>query len=626
MDETAAHDLREAHDAADSTPAPAHLPLPSARESTRVLPLAIPVIATGIAAALGAAVTFAAGDWSLAAAGGLLALLLASMVAEAVPVPLEPAGYVSLAAVFVVGAAVVYGWPAAVLVAFLTCAVVDTVQRKPAIRVAYNSANYALSGLAAGVAAHVGLHGTHAAWLLGEVVLGAVGFYAVNVFLTSAVISLWTNEPLAELVMEGLRTTWALFGIMASASLMLVVLWDRSPILAVALIGPLIAIALYQRSVHEAIKAMRLALTDAATGLGNKRHFEELLQRYLDRADEADTPLTLCLIDLDNFKSVNDVFGHPVGDRVLTQVAARLRRGGESFRLGGDEFAILLPNRSAEDGLAVAESVGRRIAEARYDHGRAVTASIGVATYPQDGLERTELVRVADKALYSAKGHGKARVHAYRPDAKLTPPSRPHLVGLGRAAGLRQAASAAEAVVARDVYIGSHSQNVGELAARIADHVGLDHEQVELLRVAGNLHDIGKLLVPEDILHKPGPLMPAERVVVERHPEIGYRMLEALSIEPIATWVLHHHERWDGQGYPHHLAGEDIPLAARILFVAESYETMTTDRVYRERMSRSEALAELERCAGMQFDPGVVAALREDLDDASLELVLPATA
>jgi diguanylate cyclase (GGDEF)-like protein/putative nucleotidyltransferase with HDIG domain len=602
----------------------AHLPSQRGDEHARLLPLAVPVVAAGVAAVTWASFALATGPWSLALAAGLAVLLVGAVSAEAFPVPLEPVGCLSLAAVFVVGAAVVYGWEAAVAVAFLTAGIVDALRRTPAIRVAYNSAACSLAALFAGLGADL-VHGGDALSLILEVFLSAVGFYAANVLLTSALVARWAGQPLTDLVAQRLGTTWALFGIMASVSLTLTVLWERSPLLGVALIGPLVAVGLYQRSVQSAMNAMRLALTDSATGLGNKRHFEELLQRYLDRADDEHSPLTVCLIDVDNFKSINDSFGHLVGDRVLAQVAARLRRGGESFRLGGDEFAVLLPGRSAEEGLAVAESVARRIAEARYEHGRAITVSAGVATYPQKGLDRAELLRVADKALYSAKGHGKARVHAYRPDAKLTSPPRPKIVRLGGAARLRQAASAAEAVVQRDVYIGIHSHNVSEVAARIARRIGFDDEQVELVRVAGNLHDIGKLLVPEEILHKPGPLSLAERIAVERHSEIGYRMLEALSIEPVATWVLHHHERWDGDGYPHGLAGADIPLAARALHTAEAYETLTADRVYRAKRSRFEALAEMERCSGTQFDPAVVAALRDDLA-APLELVLPATA
>jgi diguanylate cyclase (GGDEF)-like protein len=400
---------------------------------------------------------------------------------------------------------------------------------------------------------------------------------------------------------------------MASVSLMLAVLWERSPLLVAALVGPLLAIALYQRSVHSALHAMRLALTDAGTGLGNKRHFEERLLRDLDRADIDGVPVALVLFDLDNFKSINDTFGHPVGDRVLSQVAERMR-GGESFRLGGDEFALLLPGHDLEQGRAVAQAVLDRIASDEFEHGREVGLSAGVAAYPMDGVSRSELVRVADKALYSAKGHGKGRVHVYTPDTRIAPLAGGD-VESGRAAGLRAAASGAHAAVARDVYIGCHSHNVGELAARTAVHLRLDPDQVELIRVAGALHDVGKLLVPEEILHKPGPLSPGERAVVERHSEIGYRMLESLDVEPLATWVRHHHERWDGQGYPDGISGEDIPLASRILFVCDAFDTMTTDRVYRPKLTVEAALAELDRCAGSQFDPQVVAAFRTALDE-----------
>ena len=206
------------------------------------------------------------------------------------------------------------------------------------------------------------------------------------------------------------------FSIMGSVSLMLAVLWERSPLLSVALIGPLVAIALYQRSVHESLKAMRLALTDPLTGLGNHRHFHERLQRGLDEAEASNQPLTMCLIDIDNFKDVNDRFGHPVGDRVLAQVAAKLRQGGEAFRLGGDEFALLLVGKTDRQGLAVAETIIERIAASEYEHGSPVSVSAGIATYPRHSRERSELVRVADNALYWSKEHGRGRAHVFRPE------------------------------------------------------------------------------------------------------------------------------------------------------------------------------------------------------------------
>ena len=555
--------------------------------------------------------------------GGVLALAVAATFVEAYPVPIEgiSSGGVSLTAVFIVGAAVIYGWAPAVIIGFIARASIELVQRRPAIRLAYNSSVYALGGGAAGAAAAlVGAH-NGVGGLFVEVILAAAAFYAINIPLTAGIISRWSREPFMPLLERSIYWTVVPFSIMASVSLMLAVLWERSPFLATALVGPLVAIALYQRSVHSALKAMRLALTDPLTGLGNHRHFHERLQHDLDKAQDEGFPLTLVLLDIDNFKQVNDRHGHPIGDRVLAQVAARLRQGGEAFRLGGDEFALLLPRRDEHEGLSIARSVIERLAEKPLESGEFLSMSAGVATYPQHGVERADLVRVADSALYMAKEQGKNTVRVYRPDIAGIQELRRLAEGPDRAARLRAAASLAHAVDARDAYTGSHSYMVGELAARVAKRMGLDTEAIELTRLAGSLHDLGKLAIPEEILRKPGPLNEAERLVLERHPQIGYRMLDSLGVEPVATWVLHHHERWDGAGYPEQKAGADISLGARILFVADAYDAMTTDRVYRGRLSHDRAIAELERCAGTQFDPEVVAAFKAEFDHPRLQLV-----
>ena len=215
-----------------------------------------------------------------------------------------------------------------------------------------------------------------------------------------------------------------IFALMASAALVLVVLWQRSPLLSAALVGPLLAIALYQRSTYRALRAMRLALTDPLTGLGNHRHFHERLERELVAAERNECSFSLCLVDVDDFKRVNDLFGHPAGDLVLSRIATNLRQNGEAFRLGGDEFALLLPEYNESEAIATASSILERIAELQLDHVGSVTVSAGVATFPRQAPDRGELIRLADSALYWAKENGKNRVHVYRPDVvELAEPS-----------------------------------------------------------------------------------------------------------------------------------------------------------------------------------------------------------
>jgi len=586
-----------------------------------LLAILIPVWAAGFVVTAVACLTFAAGPQSLSSLLGVAGLLVLSMLAERYPVPVEEVdiGGVSLGIVFGVSAVVLFGWAAGVLVGFIAPAVIHLLEHRPPMRVAYNASVFALGAAAAG-ATTVAIEGERPSTLLAKVALAFATQYSVNLVLISAVVARHSQRPFLSLLNSNLGATVLPGALMASAVLILVVLWQRSPYLSAALVGPLLAIALYQRSAHRAIRAMRLALTDPLTGLGNHRHFHERLQRELLDAHDRETPLTLCLIDVDDFKRINDRFGHPVGDRVLAQLSARLRQGGEAFRLGGDEFAVLLPGHDSASAFTAAASIIERISATPVEHVGSVTASAGVATFPSQGVGRDELVRLADSALYWAKEHGKNQVRVYRPDVVELADLKRLASGADRAARFRAAASLAKAVDARDEYTGSHSERVAELAARIASRVGAGPEHVELTRLAGRLHDLGKLAIPEEILRKPGPLTKPERLVLERHPQIGFRMLESLGVDPVAEWVLHHHERWDGRGYPGGLLAEDIPLGARIIFVADAYDAMTSERVYRSRLSQREALAELERCAGSQFDPELVSALAEELGLVSTQL------
>jgi diguanylate cyclase (GGDEF)-like protein/putative nucleotidyltransferase with HDIG domain len=580
----------------------------------RLALLVVPVCGAGLVIALAAAFSFATTPHSLGELVGPLAVLAASIVASRYPVPIEGAesGGVTLSFVFGTSGIVLFGWDGGILIAFLAPATMQLLEHRPLERVAYNASVFAIgAAVAAGLVSLVDGSGTLA--LVAQVLVSAAAQYTINLVLVSAAVARSARRAFAPLVHSSALATAVPFGLMASAALMLVVLWQRSPILSAALVGPLLAISLYQRSAHQVLRAMRLALTDPLTGLGNHRSFQERLQRELIRAEARGASFTLCLIDIDDFKRINDRYGHPIGDSVLAEVGSRLRQNGEAFRLGGDEFALLLPARTGDEALSVAETVLARIGSVDLDDIGSVTASAGVASFPAQAFERDELIRLADSALYWAKEHGKNRAHVYRPDVIELAELRRLAHGPDRAARFRAAASLARAVDARDTYTGSHSSRVAELAAWIAARLGLDAENVELTRLAGSLHDLGKLAIPEEILRKPGPLAPPERLVVERHPQIGYRMLESLGVDPVADWVLHHHERWDGMGYPEGLAGEEIPLGARILFVADAYDAMTSDRAYRSRLTPQEAVEELQRCAGSQFDPEIVEVFAREL-------------
>ena len=584
------------------------------RETAWLLPVIAPVSGIGAAALVSAvwALAQSTPDWRTLVA--LLALVAASVIAEAFPVPIEgvPVGAASLANVFIVGAAVLYGWPAGVVVAFLSMALVELAHRRPPlVRTIYNTALYVTGAAAAGLVVEA-LKGGALVELLAAALLGSTAFYAVNVLLLALVIARSGREPIRGLAARYVRWTTVPFGIMASVTLMLVVLWERSPFLALSLVGPLLAVALYQRSVHRELEAMRLARTDPLTLLGNARAFNERLETEFHLAHAEDGALAVCLVDVDNFKTINDMYGHSVGDRVLGALAGRLRQDGEVFRIGGDEFALLLPGADEVRALEIGETVVRRVAESN-PAGIVLNLSAGVASFPGRASKPSELVRLADNALYRAKEEGKNRVATHETGVAKLGDLRQVADDSDRANRLRAAGSLAQAVDERDAYTGRHSFAVGELAARVAVRLGLEPADVELTRLAGRLHDLGKLAIPEEILRKRGALTAEERRLLERHCQIGFRMLDSLGVEPVARWVLHHHERWDGGGYPSGLAGEDIPLGARIIFVADAFDAMTSNRVYRLGTSRERALAELERCAGSQFDPEIVEAFAAEL-------------
>lgn len=371
----------------------------------------VAVCAAGAAAFAAALTALAGSHLGAGTAVGLCLFAAAMIVADRFPVPLEglDAAGVSLSFVFGVAAVVLFGWAGGVVAVAFAPAVGQLLDRRPSVRVAYNTAVHGLAAAAGGLVI-APLRGGDAGRLVAQVALCALAQHLVNTVLVSAVVSASSGRRLPSLLLANVRGTAVPFGLMASTALMLVVMWQRSPGLSAALVGPLLAIALYQRSTHRALRAMRLALTDPLTGLGNHRHFHERLREELRDARGNRGRLALCLADIDDFKLVNDRFGHPAGDRVLAEVAARLRQGGESFRVGGDEFAVLLPSASEESAQRTAASIVERIAALELEVVGSVTVSVGLAIADPARGGQGDLIRRADAALYAAKQNGKNSV------------------------------------------------------------------------------------------------------------------------------------------------------------------------------------------------------------------------
>jgi putative nucleotidyltransferase with HDIG domain len=274
---------------------------------------------------------------------------------------------------------------------------------------------------------------------------------------------------------------------------------------------------------------------------------------------------------------------------------------------------LILPETDAEDGYLVAERLRMAVETAFAEENVSLTMSIGVASYPNHGRDVDSLMAAADQALYAAKELGRNRVVVFSDEVALIAPSASGKPNPGRA-HLATMISLAEALDQRDTGTADHSQTVGRYCSLIARELEIEEARIERIQIAGLLHDIGKIGLPDSILRKTGSLSDAERAQVRRHPEIGAEIMRSEEFTDIRGWIVAHHERPDGKGYPAGLSGEHIPLESRILAVADAYEAMTSDRPYRVAIAKQSARAELLRCAGSQFDPRVVAAFLAALD------------
>jgi diguanylate cyclase (GGDEF)-like protein len=358
-------------------------------------------------------------------------------------------------------------------------------------------------------------------------------------------------------------------------------------------------------------EAEQLARIDQLTGLWNRRHLEERIQIEIGRHSRYGGTFSLVMADLDGFKAFNDNFGHLAGDTLLKQLGdimkTTIRGTDEAFRYGGDEFAILLSQTAVREGLDVAERVRTRIAEEFKVGEKLVSASIGLASWPTDGVRINEVIAAADMALYYSKQNGGNQCHAA--SELISPPTKKsaRVNGETDRSAFNFICALAAAVDAKDHYAYKHSQNVREYAIMVAKKMAWSAEDASRLSTCALLHDIGKIGISDGILNKTSHLSVAEWDLMRTHPQIGANIVSHVpQLAPCLAGILYHHEYFDGSGYPAGLKGEAIPLDARILGVVDAYEAMTSTRPYRPAFSNEEALAELRRGSGKQFDPEVV--------------------
>jgi diguanylate cyclase (GGDEF)-like protein/putative nucleotidyltransferase with HDIG domain len=378
--------------------------------------------------------------------------------------------------------------------------------------------------------------------------------------------------------------------------------------------GTLLAAGLFVLAVRDHISKAIARFADAAhrdalTELPNRRGFQEVFDMELERARRAEAPLSLIVGDLDGFERINDEHGREAGDEALRQVARTIRSGLRGFdvaaRIGGEEFAVLAVGSDAHGAYMLAERIRTEIEQLPVE----VTVSFGIATFPLHGGSLEALLWSADQALYTAKLLGGNRTvipSAEGPGIVAGPPRPPERARVELAALL----SLAEALDVRDSGSASHCNRVGRLAELTARELGMKPETVERVRLAGVLHDIGRVGIPDEVMRKSGPLTDEEWHLVREHPEIGARMVETTDFDDDArTWILYHHERPDGRGYPPGHPWDQVPLEARIIGVADAYEAITSDRPYRGALAVDDAAAVLRNGAGRQFDAHVVDAL-----------------
>ena len=371
------------------------------------------------------------------------------------------------------------------------------------------------------------------------------------------------------------------------------------------------------------LKVEARATRDRLTGVPNRESLLATLGTEIEKATRHYRALSVAFIDIDRFKPVNDTFGHKTGDAVLQRVAHLISnaiRVGDTFgRYGGEEFMLILPETRPEDAVTLAEELRALVMQEPLhlvgDQEIRITISIGIAGARGSELQIDMLVDRADAAMYAAKSLGRNRTYLFRDvdegarvrRAPISAEHRAQAAAIGQWASDTATQALASVLAPQPAHRGRPSDMMAALATGLAIEMGLPIEEIERIRIAALIHDLGNIAIPDELLDQPSTLSDTQWQAIGEHPRIGQVILEqATSLREAIPVVLHHHERFNGGGYPHGLKGNEIPLGARIVSVADAYHAMVRDRPYKGALSHTAALAELRLHAGTQFDPDIV--------------------
>lgn len=361
---------------------------------------------------------------------------------------------------------------------------------------------------------------------------------------------------------------------------------------------------------------------DGLTGVYNHRFFCDILKKIIKESENDNKSVSMIFIDIDYFKYYNDLYGHQKGDDILRDIGNILidnvRTQDIVARYGGEEFAIILPDTKEDEATLIAEGIRKKIEKTNFEgeenqpNGR-ITVSIGVSVYPDKAKSDIELIKSSDDALYRAKFFDKNRVEIYTSilDDLKNDIEEEHIDLITSIKTL------ISVINAKDRYTYGHVERVVMYSRMLADKLGLNEEEKKNLIYGAYMHDIGKINISKDILNKRMGLTNEEWEILKQHPTEGVEIIKSVdSLQSISPVILYHHERYDGKGYPENLKGDDIPYNARILTVVDSFDAMTSERPYNKRKSYGEAIEELKRCSGTQFDPKIVEAFIEGIKES----------